>query len=212
MAKQSRSAPIEPMTLGNMRANGVRSLDVSCWQCHHRVIMTADPWPDDVPGASIRAADGMYPLRDHRCRCPAELAGAGAGEIERWGAIKARDGAQYQHKSKKVAARRREFICRPERRAKLEPARSTLAHRRPKRVPAWRRTRIGVVSVPFARGREPSPTFVNGVPAAIQSGLAVLRMLTLFLTGLKSDRVRNNRPKYTHRSPPPSPAPSRAGR
>jgi hypothetical protein len=22
---------IEPMTLGNMRANGVRSLDVSCW-------------------------------------------------------------------------------------------------------------------------------------------------------------------------------------
>jgi hypothetical protein len=26
----------DPMTLGNMRANGVRSLDVSCWQCHHR--------------------------------------------------------------------------------------------------------------------------------------------------------------------------------
>jgi hypothetical protein len=27
--------PIEPMTLGNMRANGVRSLDVCCRQCHH---------------------------------------------------------------------------------------------------------------------------------------------------------------------------------
>jgi hypothetical protein len=27
-----------PMTLGNMRANGVRSLDVSCWQCHQRAI------------------------------------------------------------------------------------------------------------------------------------------------------------------------------
>jgi hypothetical protein len=40
---------IEPMTLGNMRANGVRSLDVSCWNCHHRAIMSADPWPDDVP-------------------------------------------------------------------------------------------------------------------------------------------------------------------
>jgi hypothetical protein len=26
---------IEPMTLGNMRSNGVRSLDMSCWQCHH---------------------------------------------------------------------------------------------------------------------------------------------------------------------------------
>jgi hypothetical protein len=37
------------MTLGNMRANGVRSLDVSCWQCHHRAILSADPWSDDVP-------------------------------------------------------------------------------------------------------------------------------------------------------------------
>jgi hypothetical protein len=25
--------PIEPMTLGNMRELGVRSLDVSCWNC-----------------------------------------------------------------------------------------------------------------------------------------------------------------------------------
>jgi hypothetical protein len=25
------------MTLGKMRANGVRSLAVSCWQCHHRL-------------------------------------------------------------------------------------------------------------------------------------------------------------------------------
>jgi hypothetical protein len=25
---------IEPMTLGNMRQLGVRSLDVSCWLCH----------------------------------------------------------------------------------------------------------------------------------------------------------------------------------
>jgi hypothetical protein len=41
--------PIEPMTLGNMRTNGVRSLDVCCWQCHHRAIMSADPWSDDVP-------------------------------------------------------------------------------------------------------------------------------------------------------------------
>jgi hypothetical protein len=41
--------PIEPMTLGNMRANGVRSLDVSCWLCHHRAILSAEPWPDHVP-------------------------------------------------------------------------------------------------------------------------------------------------------------------
>jgi hypothetical protein len=36
------------LTLGNMRANGVRSLDVSCWQCRHRAILSADPWPDHV--------------------------------------------------------------------------------------------------------------------------------------------------------------------
>jgi hypothetical protein len=30
--------PIEPVTLQNMRDNGVRSLAVSCWQCHPRRI------------------------------------------------------------------------------------------------------------------------------------------------------------------------------
>src|ERR1700682_5975836 len=49
MANRRLDYTIEPMTLGNMRANGVRSLDVSCWQCHHRAILTADPWPDHVP-------------------------------------------------------------------------------------------------------------------------------------------------------------------
>jgi hypothetical protein len=33
--------------------NGVRSLDVSCWQCHHRAILSADPWPDHVPVPSF---------------------------------------------------------------------------------------------------------------------------------------------------------------
>jgi hypothetical protein len=37
------------MTLGTMRANGVRSLDVSCWQCHHRATLSADPRPDHMP-------------------------------------------------------------------------------------------------------------------------------------------------------------------
>jgi hypothetical protein len=40
--------PIEPMTLGNMRELGVRSLDVSCWNCHHKAVLSADRWPDDV--------------------------------------------------------------------------------------------------------------------------------------------------------------------
>jgi hypothetical protein len=32
-----------------MRANGVRSLDVSCWLGHRRTILSADPWPDHMP-------------------------------------------------------------------------------------------------------------------------------------------------------------------
>jgi hypothetical protein len=26
----------------------VRSLDVSCWNCHHQAVLGADRWPDDV--------------------------------------------------------------------------------------------------------------------------------------------------------------------
>ncbi len=40
-----RSPPGDPMTLGNMRANGVR--------CHHRAILSADSWPDHVPVPSF---------------------------------------------------------------------------------------------------------------------------------------------------------------
>ena len=32
---------IEPMDLENMRQNGVRSLDIQCLQCLHRVILNA---------------------------------------------------------------------------------------------------------------------------------------------------------------------------
>jgi len=37
------------MTLGNMRANGVHSLAVSCWHCHREAVLSAAPWPHDVP-------------------------------------------------------------------------------------------------------------------------------------------------------------------
>jgi hypothetical protein len=33
------------MTFGNMRANGVRSLAVSCWQCHHEAVVSANRCP-----------------------------------------------------------------------------------------------------------------------------------------------------------------------
>jgi hypothetical protein len=41
--------PIEPMTLGNMRQNGVRSLAVSCTICHHEGRLDVEAWPDHVP-------------------------------------------------------------------------------------------------------------------------------------------------------------------
>jgi hypothetical protein len=40
--------PIEPMTLGNMREFGLRSLFVSCWNCHHQAVLSAERWPDEV--------------------------------------------------------------------------------------------------------------------------------------------------------------------
>ena len=45
------------------RGNGVRSLDVSCWNCHHRAIMSADPCPDDVP---VPTFGPLHRVRHHR--------------------------------------------------------------------------------------------------------------------------------------------------
>jgi hypothetical protein len=47
-----------------MRANGVPSLDVSCWNCHHRAIMSADLWPDQVPVPTFGTR--MVCTLDHR--------------------------------------------------------------------------------------------------------------------------------------------------
>ena len=46
----SLSAPA-PMTLGNMRANGVRTLAVYCGAhgCNHSAILDVDHCPDDMP-------------------------------------------------------------------------------------------------------------------------------------------------------------------
>jgi hypothetical protein len=39
----------------------VRALDVSRWLCHHRAILSAEPWTDHS-GAGLRVADGVYHL------------------------------------------------------------------------------------------------------------------------------------------------------
>jgi hypothetical protein len=41
--------PILPMTLGNMRSLGVRSIAVTCELCHHAAVLSVEPWHDDVP-------------------------------------------------------------------------------------------------------------------------------------------------------------------
>jgi len=49
MAATRINEPIQPMTLGNMRANSVHSLLVSCHLCHHEAIISAAAWLDEVP-------------------------------------------------------------------------------------------------------------------------------------------------------------------
>ena len=50
--------PISPMTLGNMRANGVRSLLIHCTNvsCRHEAVVNVDAYDDDVfvPSLGLR--------------------------------------------------------------------------------------------------------------------------------------------------------------
>jgi hypothetical protein len=52
LAVRHFNEPTRPMTLGNMRANGVHSLAVSCHKCWHEVVIDA-PWPDETPVPSL---------------------------------------------------------------------------------------------------------------------------------------------------------------
>jgi hypothetical protein len=44
-----------PMTLANMRAQGVRSLSVTCELCHHETVMNVDAFADTVPVPAFRS-------------------------------------------------------------------------------------------------------------------------------------------------------------
>ena len=79
MAKRRLDYVIEPMTLGNMREQGVRSLDVTCLNCRHEAILSAERWPDDIPvpafgprmvctGCGIIGADARPNWREHRAQ------------------------------------------------------------------------------------------------------------------------------------------------
>jgi hypothetical protein len=45
--------PTKPMTLGNMRSRGVRSLFATCLACGHKTKFNVDAWSDDVPVPSF---------------------------------------------------------------------------------------------------------------------------------------------------------------
>ena len=48
-SRMPRPYAIEPMTLGNMRANGVRSLLVYCTACSRTVIFNVDAYAETLP-------------------------------------------------------------------------------------------------------------------------------------------------------------------
>jgi hypothetical protein len=84
MAFSRLNEPIEPMTLGNMRANGVRSIAVSCWQCHHEAVLCADCWPDHMTVPTFGPRMVCTPMRHRRRGRPAELARAIGAAERRW--------------------------------------------------------------------------------------------------------------------------------
>jgi hypothetical protein len=48
-----------PMTLGNMRQNGVRALAIYCECCHHEAIMIANGFTVDLLAGLVRAGLAM---------------------------------------------------------------------------------------------------------------------------------------------------------
>ena len=73
----SPARAIAPMTLGNMRANGVRSLKVYCSACPRSVVFNVDAYPESVPvpafgprmvctGCGMIGADARPNWNEHR--------------------------------------------------------------------------------------------------------------------------------------------------
>ena len=63
------------MTAGNMRANGVRNLLVSCADCYDEALLNADHMPADVEIHSPRRPPKVLALRIEELQPHAELAG-----------------------------------------------------------------------------------------------------------------------------------------
>src|ERR1700681_2415806 len=61
------------MTLGNMRANGVRTLLVYCVACHRDAVLDVEACGDDVPGPAFSPRMVCTGVRDGRRRHAAKL-------------------------------------------------------------------------------------------------------------------------------------------
>jgi hypothetical protein len=76
-----------PMTLGNMRANGVSSLSVRCELCRHEAVLNVDAFNDAVPVPSFGPRMVCTSCGIHWRRRAPELAGARADQKPDWPAV-----------------------------------------------------------------------------------------------------------------------------
>lgn len=47
-ARDNTGVILEPMTIGNMRENGTRSVMAECAKCKHEAVVNVDAWPAEV--------------------------------------------------------------------------------------------------------------------------------------------------------------------
>ena len=68
-ARDREGKIIEPMTLANMRDNGVRSISATCETCQHEAVLNADGWPADTPVPDV-AIPPLPRLNGETVACP----------------------------------------------------------------------------------------------------------------------------------------------
>jgi hypothetical protein len=80
MSALAQLSPKRAMAAGRVAG----SLAVSCWQCHHQAVLSADSWPDDMPVPSFgprmvctRCGIVGADARPNWQERPARLSGAG---------------------------------------------------------------------------------------------------------------------------------------
>jgi len=69
-----RSKPGPPMTLANMRANGVRAVTATCEACGHKADVNVDALPETVDGPKGRPAPTLQRVRREDDIDPSRLA------------------------------------------------------------------------------------------------------------------------------------------